>query len=518
MKYVALVVFLLLIHHLSAQNPNGIPVRVTVAEGIIEGDLDNRTGIKTFFGVPYAAPPLGPLRWRAPQPTPAWEGVKVTKQFGHRPVQTYLWHDMLFRSAGLSEDCLTLNVWTPAKHGEGGLPVLVYIHGGGDVGGDGSEHRYDGAALAERGIVVVTINYRLNVFGNLAHPELSAESPDGVSGNYGALDQSFAINWVRDNAAAFGGDPARITIGGESAGSMAVSLHMASPLTRGALAGAIGQSGAMIAPTGPPVAPAVAEQVGKDFVDKTGYSFAEFRELPTAVLFELYRDHRPDFPLVVDGKLIPKTLPEAFAAGEQAAVPLLIGWNSAELPAAAILRPPYSRAAFEALVNERTGDHAARLLPHYPGTSGRALEQSVSDFGSDNWIVYSTWKWFDLHRRSGAPVYRYRFDKLRPANDRGERPAALGAPHAAEIEYALGNLDRVPIWQWTDEDHRVSATMTDYFANFIKTGDPNGGDLPRWPAAGQGDTPPVLYLDVETAARPSTVEARYRALDKFYEK
>jgi len=225
-----------------AQNPDGFPVQRTVAEGIIEGDYDNKTGIQTFFGIPYAQPPVGELRWRAPQPAKPWTGVKQTKKFGPRAVQKFMWADMKFRSAGLSEDCLYLNIWTPAKQKESGLPVLVYIHGGGDVAGGGSEYRYDGERMAREGIVVVTINYRLNLFGYLAHPELSSEAPYKASGNYGALDQAAAIQWVKDNISSFGGDPDRITIAGESAGSMAVSVHMASPLSRGNIAGAIGES------------------------------------------------------------------------------------------------------------------------------------------------------------------------------------------------------------------------------------------------------------------------------------
>jgi para-nitrobenzyl esterase len=505
---------------LSAQNPNGFPVYAKVNSGLLEGDYDNKTGIQTYLGVPYARPPIGQLRWKGPQPVKQWFGARKAKAFGPRAIQKFMWADMLFRSDGLSEDCLYLNVWTPAKTKEKNLPVLLYFYGGGHVAGDGSEYRYDGESMAKEGIVVVTVNYRLNLFGYFAHPELSKESPWSASGNYGALDQSAGLQWVKDNISAFGGDPNKITIAGESAGSMSTSLHMASPLSRDNIAGAIGESGALINPTGTPVPLKKAEEMGMAFVEKTGYSWAEFRTLSTAELFELYNEHTPQLPLVLDGYLLPTSLPKIFEARKQAMVPLLLGWNSAELPAAAFLRPPFTRAGFEDMVNQRMGTNATEALKLYAGQSGTELEQTISDFGADNWIVFSTWKWFDLHRKnSSQPVYRYLYSKLRPANEKGERPPAIGAPHACEIEYALGNLPLVTGWKWTEDDHKVSATMKGYFANFIKTGNPNGKELPNWPKVeASDDTPPVMIIDVESKAVDAKNDARYRFLDGIYHK
>jgi len=503
---------------LSAQNPNGFPVHAVVNSGVLEGDYDNKTGIQTYLGIPYAQPPVGDLRWRGPQAVNQWSGTRMAKTFGPRAIQKHMWDDMLFRSAGLSEDCLYLNVWTPAKAKDKNLPVLLYFYGGGHVAGDGSEYRYDGESMAKEGIVVVTVNYRLNLFGYFAHPELSKESPYKASGNYGALDQSAGLQWVKDNIAAFGGDPNQITIAGESAGSMSTSLHMASPLSRDNIAGAIGESGALINPTGPPVPLAEAEQIGVEFVKKTGYTYEEFRELSTAELFELYNKHNTYFPIVLDGYLLPKSLPEIFEAKEQAQVPLLLGWNSAEMGAGAMGKRPFTRAKFEAVVRQRMKADADEALKLYAGAEGQELEQTISDFASDNWLVYSTWKWFDLHREhSDQPVYRYLYSKLRPANDKGERPPAIGAPHACEIEYALGNLHLVSGWQWTEDDRQVSATMKGYFANFIKTGNPNGNDLPAWPTVeAKDDTPPVMVIDVESKAVDAKNDARYRFLDGIY--
>ena len=316
---------------LIAQNNNGFPVQVKLDNGMIEGNYDTKTGIQTYFGVPFAKPPLGELRWKAPQPLENWTGVKETKAFGPRPMQVLLWGDMNSRSAGVSEDCLYLNVWTPAKRDTKGLPVLVYFYGGGYVAGDGSEPRYDGESMAKKGIVVVTCNYRLNVFGFLAHPDLSAETPYKGSGNYGLLDQVAALQWVKRNIAAFGGDPGHVTIAGESAGSISVSLHMASPLSKNLIAGAMGESGASINPTLAPVTLAEAEQAGLDFATKAGYPhIADLRKLPARDVYELYNASKLfGFPVAIDGYFLIKTLPRVFNAKEQSQVPLLLGWNSA---------------------------------------------------------------------------------------------------------------------------------------------------------------------------------------------
>ncbi|MGC4034330.1 MAG: carboxylesterase family protein [Chitinophagaceae bacterium] len=249
---------------------------------------------------------------------------------------------MKSRSEGLSEDCLYLNVWSPAKRNQKNLPVFVYYYGGGYVAGDGAEPRYDGESMAKKGIVVVTVNYRLNIFGFFAHPELSAEAPYKASGNYGLLDQQFALKWVQKNISAFGGDPKHVTIAGESAGSISVSYLMASPLSKDLIAGAIGESGAGINPTLAPVPLAEAEKTGLEFAKKAGYpTLAELRKLSTRDLFELYKESgRFGFPVVLDKYFLPATLPEIFSAKKQAMVPLLLGWNSAEIPGMAFMMEP----------------------------------------------------------------------------------------------------------------------------------------------------------------------------------
>ncbi len=252
----------------SSQSTNAFAVQVKIDNGIIEGNYNTHSGIQTYFGVPFAKPPVGNLRWKAPQPLDKWNGVKQTKKFGPRPMQTIVFGDMNSRSDGVSEDCLYLNVWTPAKRNTKDLPVLVYFYGGGNVAGDASEPRYDGESMAKKGIVVITCNYRLNIFGFFSHPELSKESPYKASGNYGLLDQVAALKWVQKNISAFGGDPKKVTIAGESAGSISVSYQMASPLAKNLIAGAIGESGAGINPTLAPVSLAEAEKTGDEFAKK----------------------------------------------------------------------------------------------------------------------------------------------------------------------------------------------------------------------------------------------------------
>ena len=521
------------------QNKNAFAVQTTIANGIIEGNYDTKSGIQTYFGVPFAKPPVGNLRWKAPQPLENWKGVKQTKKFGPRPMQTVVFGDMNSRSDGVSEDCLYLNVWSPAKRNTKDLPVLVYFYGGGYVAGDASEPRYDGESMAKKGIVVVTCNYRLNVFGFLAHPELSAESPYKASGNYGLLDQVAALQWVQKNIAAFGGDPKKVTIAGESAGSISVSYQMASPLAKNLIAGAIGESGAGINPTLAPVTLAEAEKTGAEFAKKAGApTLKELRALSTREVYEIYNDSkRFGFPIVMDGYFLPKTIPQIFSAKDQAQVPLLLGWNSAEIPGQAFMfGQPYKEENFIARVKAEYPKDFEQVLKLYPHGSEQEIEMSATQLASDRFISYSTWKWFDLHRaNSSQPVYRYLYSKLRPplvdnsmtAGLAGgtvkadasapKPPPPVGAPHACEIEYCMGNLYLVKEYAWTADDYKVSETMFNYFANFIKTGNPNDGKLPEWTAAKAGDAnPPVMIINTESKTVNATNDARYEFLDNAY--
>ncbi len=521
------------------QNNNCFPVQTKIQDGTIEGLYDTQTGLQLYLGIPFAKPPVGELRWKAPQAPDKWTGVKETKKFGPRAVQAIVFGDMNSRSNGISEDCLYLNVWTPAKRNTTGLPVLVYFYGGGNVAGDGSEPRYDGASMAKKGIVVVTVNYRLSIFGFFAHPELSAEATYKSSGNYGLLDQNAALKWVSKNIASFGGDPKKVTIAGESAGSIDASSHMASPLSKGLIAGAIGESGAAIPPTMAPVTLAEAEKEGLEFAKKAGnLSLKQLRAMSTRDIYEIYTDaKRFGFPAVIDGYFLTKPLTEVFNAKEQAQIPLLVGWNSAEIPGMAFMYGmPYTEENYLTRVKATYPDDYEEVLKLYPSGSEKEIELSATALASDRFISYSTWKWFDLQRKNSTqPVYRYLYSKLRPPlvdqslstglaggtikkeDNEYKAPEAIGAPHACEIEYCMGNLSLIKDYAWTSDDYKVSETMQNFFANFIKTGNPNGPELPEWRAADALDiTPPVMIIDVESKTVKTENDARYLFLDKAY--
>jgi para-nitrobenzyl esterase len=524
-----------------SQKPNeNSTLKVQIANGVIQG-IDE-SGIRTFKGIPFAAPPVEGFRWREPQPVKNWTDVRGATKFGPRAMQAPIFGDMNFRSDGMNEDCLYLNVWTPARTYKERLPVLVYFYGGGFVAGDGSEYRYDGESLARQGIVAVTINYRLGVFGFLAHPELTKESPHKASGNYGLLDQAAALQWIQKNISVFGGDPTKITIAGESAGSVSVSAQMASPLSKKIIAGAIGESGSLLG-TLPAVPLAFAEQTGVEFAKSiSAPSLAELRAIPAEKLLEAaskFNSFR--FSITIDGYFFPKSPFEIYEAGEQAHIPLLVGWNSEEMNFRMVLgfNPPtvenYTKAV-QGLYSER----AEQALKVYNASTNEEVEQVATDLAGDRFIGFSTWKWSNVHSKTGKkPVYRYLYARPRPemrpemgkaipglaggvikdtlAPKIPKMPATRGAVHSAEIEYALGNLSTNRVFDWQPEDFKVSTIMQTFFANFIKTGNPNGLGVPEWPFIDNAKPVDVMYIDVNTKLiQETTIQRdRYKFLDQF---
>jgi para-nitrobenzyl esterase len=512
------------------------PERVQTTFGTLEGAGAQGSGVRLFRGIPYAQPPIGELRWKAPQPPRPWSGIRKADQFGPRCMQQAVYGDMSFRSNGMSEDCLYLNVWTPARAASERRPVLVYFYGGGFVAGDGSEPRYDGESMARRGIVVVTMSYRLGVFGFLAHPELSREAPYGGSGNYGLLDQVAALRWVHDNIAAFGGDPGRITLGGESAGSVSVSALMASPLSRELIAGAIGESGSILGAL--PAAPlADAEAIGLKFAAQAGASsLAELRKQPAAQLLEAAGKFGAfQFKRTIDHYLFPKSPAAIYAAGEQAHVPLLAGSNSQEMPYQAVLgSEPPTVAGYRKAVQRLYGSEAEAVLKVYPAArDGESVLDAAQTLASDRFIAFSTWKWMELATRTGGkPTFYYYYAHKRPPlrpefagateglaggvvrNSKAPpEPPARGAVHSAEIEYALGNLDlSAAMYAWAPQDYEVSRTMQSYFAHFIESGDPNSSGVPQWPAYSSGQR---MVLDVVPRAETDTAAARGAVFDRL---
>jgi para-nitrobenzyl esterase len=520
--------------------PAATPDQVKTANGIVEGLGPQASGVREFRGIPFGQPPVGNLRWAPPAPVKNWEGVRKATEFGPRCQQLPIFGDMGFRSNGVSEDCLYLNVWTPAKSATAKLPVLVYFFGGGFMAGDGSEPRYDGESLASKGIVTVTISYRLGVFGFLAHPELTKESPNHASGNYGLLDGHAALEWVQKNIAAFGGDPKHVTIAGESAGSYAVSAQMASPLSKNLIAAAIGESGSVLG-SASPVPLAKAEEQGVKFGESIGAKdLAALRAIPAQQLLEAAgKPGVARFPLTVDGYFFPEAPLAIFQKGKQAHVPLLAGWNSEEQGARMVLgRDEPTPENLAKNIARLYPDNAAEVQKEFAASTNEEALAAATDLASARFIAYSTWKWIELSGKTGGkPVYRYFYSRPRPkmsaamgnataglaggvvrggANaPAGPPPTPKGAVHSAEIEYALGNLDSNKVYDWTPDDHKVSTTMEAYFANFIKTGNPNGAGLPNWPVANKGDKVQLMHIDVETRAETEPHRGRYVLLDKL---
>jgi para-nitrobenzyl esterase len=474
-------------------------------------------GVRIYKGIPYAAPPLGPLRWLPPQPIPAWTGVRPSNVFGPNSLQGVVWDDIDPFVVGVSEDCLYLNVWTPAAPGEGArLSTMVWIHGGGFVAGSGAEPRYDGAHLAERGIVVVTLNHRLNALGFLAHPELTAESGHRASGNYGFLDLVAALGWAKRNIAAFGGDPAKITIAGESAGSFAASALMASPLAKGLFARVIGESGALFAsPVRRPVSLAEAEVAGVDFMRKVGAkSVAALRAAPADAI--LAAAPGPGFRPIVDGWFLPRPPAEIFAAAEQSDVPLMAGWNKDEGFNFTLLQGADAKRPYADLVRARFGEGADEAQRHYAGGSPGADAASAAALGADLEIIHPTWAWIEAQKQSGrADIFRFRFDRapLTPEGWFGERASReAGAFHASEIPYVFDNLVAFP-WLIDDADRELARLASSYWINFVRGGDPNGPGLPHWPSYRSAESP-VMMLGAPPRAGPEEWRVRHLFLQR----
>jgi para-nitrobenzyl esterase len=490
--------------------------QVKTKSGIVEGKEMGK--VHAFLGIPYSAPPVGDLRWKPPMPVKKWGGVRKATNFGAYCLQGNIYGDMDFRGATSSEDCLFLNVWAPADPSKKKLPVMVWIYGGGFVAGSTSEGRQDGTHLAEQGVIVVSMNYRLGVFGFLVHPELAKESGRNSAGNYGLLDQLAALRWVHDNIAAFGGDPGNMTIFGESAGSFSVSAQMASPLAKGLFQKAIGESGAAFSSSGLSFDPlSVREKKdAKTVSEKLGVSkLAELRALPAEKLLEVFGKPGPDafdFGPDIDGYFLPESVSAIFAAGKQNDVPLLAGWNHDEGSFEVAFSPQKPTAeTMKANAQKDFGDKADEFLRLYPIDTDEHVQSSALDFASDQFISLSTWAWIEAQSKTGKhPIYRYRFDLAPPASD--PNAPKLGAFHSAEIEYVFGQLDTKAGISWRAEDRQLSELMQKYWINFARGGDPNGPSLPTWPKYSSSDGFQVMLLGTQPTAHKHKDDLRDRYL------
>jgi para-nitrobenzyl esterase len=492
---------------------------VKTEQGKVHGKTINDGKVKAFLGLPYAAPPVGDLRWKAPQPPAKWKGERDATRFGahcHGVNEP----DKSFEDSGPSEDCLFLNVYAPADFSsKNKLPVMFWIHGGRYMGGAGSEPRYNGDYLPTKGVVLVTINYRLGVFGFLATADLAKEA-NGAAGNYGLLDMVAALEWVKANIKQFGGDPKNVTIFGESAGSFAVSTLMASPLARGLFHKAIGESGAAFDGVLPYALLVAREKEDGEWVASLGVkSLQELRALPTDKIWDAAKDKgntgflpliskgMQNFLPVIDGKLLTDPVPEIYAAGKQAHVPLLAGWTRDE---GNFLASGMTVEKWKAYAAEHFKERAEEFLKLYPGDTDEQAMRSAADYGSDLFIAFSVWKWLEADRKTGeSPVYRFHFELPSPPSK--FFPFSL-AYHSDDLEYVFGTLDTRPGAMWRPEDRKLSEQVMGYWTNFAKTGDPNGPGLPEWPKYGKDDA--LIHLDSTITAGPDTLRPRYEFLLK----
>jgi len=494
--------------------PVGVEEPVHLDSGLISGIAGSDTAVRVFRGIPYAAPPVGKLRWRAPQPAAHWDGVREADQFGAICMQP------AFRGANppanqpkMSEDCLFLNVWTAATSARERRPVMVWIHAGGYQTGSGSAPGYDGEALAKKGVVLVTINYRLGVFGFFSHPELTKESENHASGNYGLMDQVAALQWIRKNIAAFGGDPRRVMVFGDSAGSASIANLMGSPRAKGLFQRAAGESGAWMGLSLTTTRTlAEAEQAGVKMAEEMhAQSLEDLRAISAEDLLKHGRGGGP----VIDGWIIPQDVGTTFVEGKQNDVPLILGSNKDE---GTFFVQPTTAEKFIERSRARFGDQADAFLKLYP--AGSDEEASVSQLAAfRDELAFIMRIWARAQTKTGhskAFLCYFSHEPPAPVGSTSRGGVGSGATHGAEAQYIFQNL--LPPRAWTDLDRQVSDMLSSYWVNFATNGNPNGRGLAEWPAFDdkKWDRPMVLGDQAEIGPAPDRAQLAF--FEQLYEK
>lgn len=504
-------IFLLISGTLEAQGLHPLGQVLRIHSGLISGSLDPSGSVRIYEGIPYAAPPVGALRWKAPRKVLPWKGIRPCTSFPASEIQMdpvpFMMYtpEFLIPSQPRSEDCLYLNIWAPARNSRKKRPVLVWIHGGGFVSGSGSCPIYDGTQLARKGVVFVSINYRLGVFGFLALGELDRESAHHASGNYGLLDQIAALHWVQKNIAAFGGDPGNITIAGQSAGSFSVNILMASPLAMGLFQKAIAESGGVMDAHSNTLSRQQAEANGRRLMQQLGVKSLEaLRRIPASRLLAAQAKF-PALP-VVDGYVLPRSAYDLFRAGAQNQVPLLLGWNHDDgfLPFRIPGPEQYRRE-----IHTRFAALAPQFLKQFPGSNPAQVRESLLALSRDTLFAWQAYTWARMEtQRWKDRVYLYRFDRCAL----GEQQ--YGAFHTSEVPFVLHNLQA---WKrpWTRADYQLEDTLSSYWVNFARKGNPNGPGLPAWkPFEVQRN----LVMTLNTTGigpKPITVLPEFRLLDRY---
>ncbi len=485
------------------------PSPIKVEDGLLQGTFED--GLTVYKGIPFAAPPVGNLRWRPPQPPVKWQGIREATQFGPSPIQGAK------IGPGMSEDCLYLNVWTPAKSKDDRVPVFVWIYGGGFNFGSTSDPNYNGANLAKKGVVLVSIAYRVGQLGFLADSELSAESPHHVSGNYGILDMIAGLKWVKKNIAAFGGDPDKVTIFGESAGGIAVSMLCASPLAKGLFEGAISESGGNFGPSRKTTYPgenmkllADAEKDGEAYMKKAGVtSLAQLRKIPADKLPPGVWGKGMAWP-IIDGWVIPGDQYKLYKEGKFNDTPILVGYNSDE---GASFSPPKTIKDYIAAVKERYGPFAEKLLRAYPPGNGK-VEKTARDLTRDAAFGWHTWSWAKLESSIGkSKVFYYYFDQ-HPDYPKDSPRYGYGSPHGQEVAYVFEHIHSSNP-NITKTDLEISGDMATYWTNFAKYGNPNGKGLPEWNAFSDAH-PEVMYFNGTPHMGPVPSAKSLKVLDDYF--